>query len=57
MDTVDIIIESILRLATFYESNFDRLEAIRYNILVNNLLYPPMKLLDMGFWKIGYNLS
>ena len=50
-------IKSILQLATFYESNFDRLEAIRYNMLVNNLLYPPMKLIDMGFWKIGYNLS
>ena len=50
-------IKSILQLATFYESNFDRLEAIRYNMLVNNLLYPPMKLLDMGFWKIGYDLS
>lgn len=49
---------SIRQLADFYEKNFDRMEECRQKMAFNGgLLYPPMKLLDMGFWQIGYDLE
>jgi len=46
-------IKSIVQLAKFYEENFDALEAVRRKLMVKDILYPQMKLLDMGFWQIG----
>lgn len=51
-------LSSVRQLAGFYERNFDRLEECRKGMVVGDgLPYPPMKLLDMGFWQIGYNLT
>lgn len=47
--------KSILSLVDFYESNFDKLEEIRAKMNVEGLCYPQMKMLDMGFWKIGFD--
>lgn len=47
-------ISSLLKLVDFYEKNEDFLEAVRRNLKVYDLLYPQMKLLDMGFWQIGF---
>lgn len=44
---------SLMELAKFYFKNSDRLEVARQNFKVGALLYPQMKLLDMGFWQIG----
>ncbi|MBD9096022.1 MAG: hypothetical protein EGP92_00385, partial [Haemophilus parainfluenzae] len=49
----------------FYEEHQERLEELRSKFLIENefneykktLLYPQMKVLDMGFWKIGFDLS
>lgn len=47
-------IKSLLGLVDFYEKNYDRLEETRNKLRVYDLLYPQMKLLDMGFWQIGF---
>ena len=45
---------SVLRLADFYEAHNDRLEEARRGMRTEDLTYPQMKLLDMGFWQIGF---
>lgn len=47
-------INSILRLVDFYEQNEERLESTRSELKVFDLPYPQMKMLDMGFWQIGF---
>lgn len=47
--------ESVRRLVDFYEEHNDRLEEARRGMRVGDLIYPQMKLLDMGFWQIGYD--
>ena len=46
--------KSVLRLVDFYEEHNDRLEEARRRMRVGDLTYPQMKLLDMGFWQIGF---
>ena len=45
--------KSLRELADFYEAHNDRLEEARRGFEVDGLIYPQMKLLDMGFWQIG----
>ena len=47
-------IKSLLGLVDFYEDNRTRLEKTRKALKVYDLPYPQMKLLDMGFWQIGF---
>ena len=47
--------KSLRELADFYEEHNDRLEEARRGMRVGDLIYPQMKLLDMGFWQIGYD--
>ena len=46
---------SVLALADFYEAHNGRLEEARRGMRTEDLVYPQMKLLDMGFWQIGYD--
>ena len=46
--------DSLLELADFYEEHNDRLEEARRGMQCDGLIYPQMKLLDMGFWQIGF---
>ena len=46
--------KSVLKLVDFYEAHNDRLEAARRGMQCEDLTYPQMKLLDMGFWQIGF---
>lgn len=48
---------SVLKLVDFYEEHNDRLEEARRRMRVGDLTYPQMKLLDMGFWQIGFEKS
>lgn len=41
-------------LVDFYEAHNDRLEEARRGMQCEDLTYPQMKLLDMGFWQIGF---
>lgn len=50
-------IRSIMKLVKFYEKNADRLEPIREKMEVEGMTYPQMKLLDMGFWQVGFDLD
>lgn len=46
--------KSLRELADFYEAHNDRLEEARRGMRTEDLTYPQMKLLDMGFWQIGF---
>lgn len=50
-------IASVLKLVEFYEKNFEQLEEARQLLKVYDLPYPQMKMLDMGFWQIGFELD
>ena len=52
--TGEYSLKSVLRLADFYEAHNDRLEEARRGMRTEDLTYPQMKLLDMGFWQIGF---
>lgn len=45
---------SLLELADIYEAHNDRLEEARRGMRVGDLIYPQMKLLDMGLWQVGF---
>jgi len=49
--------ESVRKLAKFYEAHNDRLEEARRRMRVGDLIYPQMKVLDMGFWQVGFEMS
>ena len=55
--TQEYSLESVRKLAKFYEAHNDRLEEARRGMRVGDLIYPQMKLLDMGFWQIGFEKS
>ena len=46
--------KSLRELMDFYEAHNDRLEEARRGMRTEDLTYPQMKLLDMGFWQIGF---
>ena len=46
--------KSLRELADFYEAHNDRLEEARRGMQCEDLTYPQMKLLDMGFWQVGF---
>jgi len=47
-------LQSLLKLVDFYEKNSVRIEEARQGVKVYDMPYPQMKLLDMGFWQIGF---
>ena len=53
--TQEYSLKSVLRLVDFYEEHNDRLEEARRGMQCEDLTYPQMKVLDMGFWQIGYD--
>ena len=50
-------LKSIMKLVDFYEKNSVRLEPVRQKMEVDGMPYPQMKMLDMGFWQIGFELD
>ena len=53
--TREYSLNSVLRLVDFYEEHNERLEEARRGMRTEDLIYPQMKLLDMGFWHIGFD--
>ena len=49
--------DSLLELVDIYEEHNDRLEEARRGMRTEDLVYPQMKLLDMGFWQVGFEKS
>ena len=54
--TMNYNMGSVLKLVDFYERNKEQLEQARKLLNVYELPYPQMKMLDMGFWQIGFEL-
>lgn len=52
--TQEYSLESVLRLVDFYEEHNDRVEEARRGMQCEDLIYPQMKVLDMGFWQVGF---
>ena len=50
-------LRSIMKLVDFYEKNSVRLEPVREKMEIDGMPYPQMKMLDMGFWQIGFELD
>lgn len=50
-------LKSIMQLVDFYEKNSIRLEQVREKMKVEGMPYPQMKILDMGFWQVGFELD
>ena len=50
-------IKSLLQLVDFYEKNAVRFNQVQQKMTVFDLPYPQMKIIDMGFWQIGYDLD
>lgn len=46
-----------MQLVDFYKHNEEQLEKIRMKMKIEDITYPQMKILDMGFWQIGFNLD
>lgn len=46
--------DSLRELADIYEAHNDRLEEARRGMQSDDLIYPQMKLLDMGLWQVGF---
>lgn len=46
---------SLIKVCEFYEEHYDELEEARAKMNVEGLEYPQLKVLDMGFWKIGFD--
>lgn len=49
--------ESIIQLVKFYEDNKIELEKAREDMKIQDIPYPQMKVLDMGFWQFGFDLE
>lgn len=50
--------KSVISLIEFYENLNEKLEIERRKLKIKEMLeYPQMKMLDMGFWQIGYDLD
>ena len=49
--------DSLLELADFYEEHNERLEEARRGMRTDDLIYPQMKLLDMGLWQVGFEID
>lgn len=50
-------LKSIMQLVDFYEKNSARLEPVREKMKVEGMPYPQMKMIDMGFWQVGFDLD
>ena len=50
-------LKSICNLSKYYVANNDSFESWRHTISREGVEYPQMKILDMCFWQIGYNLD
>lgn len=49
--------KSIMQLVDFYEKNSARFEPVREKMKIEGMPYPQMKMIDMGFWQVGFELD
>lgn len=48
---------SLRNLYSYYELNFDHFEKLRHEYIKEGVYYTPMKLLDMCFWQLGFDME
>lgn len=49
--------KSIKDLIDFYNKNYEILEKKRKELKTSNIEYPQMKIIDMYFWQLGFNIE
>jgi len=47
--------KSIVSLCSFYEEHIEEFETTRSKMKMSEFEYPQMKIIDLGYWKIGYD--
>ena len=50
-------IKSILQLVHYYNDNYDIFEETRSQMNISGMEYPQMKVIDMCFWQVGFDLD
>ena len=50
-------IRSVSQLASYYQKHEAQFEGVRQAMATDLLIYPQMKVLDMEFWQLGFNLT
>lgn len=55
--TAKYSIDSILKLAKFYEDNSTKFNEAQKTLIFDDIEYPQMKFLDMAFWQMGFDLD
>lgn len=50
-------IRSILQLVHYYNDNYDMFEEARSQMNIFGMKYPQMKVIDMCFWQVGFDLD
>lgn len=50
-------VNSLHKLINFYETNAKIFKSVINKMKIGNIPYPEMKLLDMGFWQIGFDVD
>ena len=50
-------LKSILQLIDFYNNYYKEFETVRSKMNVGEIEYPQMKILDMCFWQVGFDLD
>ena len=53
MKNIGFTSKSINELCDYYKNNKEELEQVRSKMFIQEIEYPQMKLIDMGFWMIG----
>lgn len=48
---------SLKNLYSYYELYYDNFEELRHQFIRENVYYTPMKMIDMCFWQLGYDLD
>lgn len=48
---------SLNDLYSYYQSHFDDFEYLRHQFMQEGVYYTPMKLLDMCFWQLGFDMD
>lgn len=48
---------SVYRIANYYKVNKELIEKCRERLSLQGVVYPQMKIIDMGLWKIGFDLG
>lgn len=49
--------KSLIDLYPYYEMYFDNFEKLRSQFLEEGVYYTPMKMIDMCFWQLGFDME